>query len=77
MKKIKDLLRSILLFLIFTNSFRTYSQVLFERIVIDSDRPMDPWAKATGDIERDGIPDIVARNQREWGKDGNILHYYE
>jgi hypothetical protein len=32
---------------------------MLERAVIDGDGPKDPWGKAVGDINADGLPDIV------------------
>ncbi len=46
------------------------AHVPFVETVIDGDPPIDPWMKAIGDIDRDGLPDLVVA-----GKDGPVVWY--
>jgi len=42
-----------------TEDRQTQSSERFQRIVIDSTGPVDPWGKCSGDINGDGRPDLI------------------
>jgi hypothetical protein len=41
-----------------------FSQVPFEYVLVDESGPVSPWGKATGDINRDGYPDLIVGGWR-------------
>ena len=44
---------------IFTCS-NLWAQIPFKHFVIDNNAPMSLWGKATGDLNSDGFPDLLA-----------------
>ncbi|MGV8090830.1 MAG: FG-GAP repeat domain-containing protein [Mangrovibacterium sp.] len=61
MEQIRKNLRLMLIFALFSGSMvtKTTAQMNFQRVVVDANGPKDPYGKTTGDIDGDGLTDLV------------------
>ncbi len=58
---IKKSLRYILIFVLAleNTAMKTVAQMNFQRVVVDANGPKDPYGKTTGDIDGDGLTDLI------------------
>lgn len=43
----------------FSSVHSSAGAIIFERIIVDSSGPRSPWGKTTGDLNGDGLPDLI------------------
>ena len=58
------------LFLVLWPSFSFSVDVLFERKIVDTQNPKDPWIKIVGDLTGDGFTDLIVG-----GQNGPLVYY--
>ncbi|MGV8096541.1 MAG: hypothetical protein AB2L24_32190 [Mangrovibacterium sp.] len=63
MEQIEKNLRRMLIFILISGNMvtQTIAQMNFQRVVVDANGPKDPYGKTIGDIDGDGLTDLVCR----------------
>ena len=49
----------------------TAQSVSFRHVVVDDDAPRDPWGKSVGDLDGDGLIDLVVGGSKSGGLHGS------